>query len=56
MISENSFDDMPNKSESLETEENDIERLIKLRKKNIDRPIIAYYNINSLRNKTRYMI
>ena len=51
MISENSSEDIPNKSEAQETEENDIERLIKLRKKNIDRPIIAYYNINSLRNK-----
>ena len=30
---------------------NDIEKFEKLRKSNINNPIIAYYNINSLRNK-----
>ena len=30
---------------------NDIEKFEKLKKSNLNNPIIAYYNINSLRNK-----
>ena len=50
VISENSID-VSEKSCISSGSEIDIEHLVNLRKTYINNPIVAYYNINSLRNK-----